>query len=307
MDYLGRDSEDAWKDNPPNQDGIGENEILAVSVGTSSKDSRVSDIKGIEDALQEANPDWSVRRAFTAQTIIERVQEREGERIDNMEQALERAVKNGVKNLVIQPTYLMHGAEYDELMKFVETYWDKFEMVSVAEPLLGEDGADAIVTNADKETVAKAIMVAAVKDADYDSPEAAKKDGAAFVFLGHGTSHIVKTSYSQMQTQMGKLGYDNVFIGTIEGEPEETALETVIEAVAGAGYKKVILRPFMVAAGHHANIAMTEDGKGSWLSMFRASGKIDSVEAQIKGLGSIKAIQQIYVEHTKAAMRKVGK
>ena len=301
-DYFGRDTGDASKDDPRNQDDIGENEILVVSFGTSFNDSRVADIKGIEDALQEAYPDWSVRRAFTAQIIINHIQARDEECIDNMDQALERAVSNGVKNLVVQPTHLMHGAEYDELMESVEAYQDQFESVKVAEPLLGEVGEDATVINADKEAVAEAITSEAVETAGYDRLDAAKEDGAAFVFLGHGTSHTAKVSYSQMHTQMNDLGYDNVFIGTVEGEPEETACEAVIDAVAQAGYKKVILRPLMVVAGDHANNDMAGDDDDSWKSMFNASGEFDSVDTQIAGLGEIEAIQNLYVAHAKAVI-----
>ena len=234
-DYFGRDTGDASKDDSRNQDDIGDNELLVVSFGTSFNDSRVKDIKGIEDALQAAYPDWSVRRAFTAQIIINHVQARDGEKIDNMQQALDRAVANGVKNLVVQPTHLMHGAEYDEMMEMIDEYKDKFEHVAVAEPLLGEVGADAAVINADKEAVAKAVTAAAVKDAGFDSLDAAAEEKVAFVFMGHGTSHTAKVSYSQMQTAMQTLGYSNVFIGTVEGEPEETACENVIEVVKAAG------------------------------------------------------------------------
>lgn len=303
-DYFGRDTGDASLDDPRNQDGIGENEILVVSFGTSFNDSRVSDVKGIEDALQKANPDWSVRRAFTAQIIINHVQARDGECIDNMDQALERAVSNGVKNLVIQPTHLMYGAEYDELMESVEAYKDKFETVKVAEPLLGQVGTDAAVINADKKAVAEALTAEAVKDAGYDSLDAAKEDGTAYVFMGHGTSHTAKVSYSQMQTQMAELGYDNVFIGTVEGEPEETSCEAVMEAAAEAGYTKVVLRPLMVVAGDHANNDMAGGEEDSWLSMFTASGKFESVDTQVIGLGEIEAIQQLYVAHTAEAMNQ---
>ena len=301
-DYFGRDTGDASKDDPRNQDDIGENEILVVSFGTSFNDSRVEDIKGLEDAIQAANPDWSVRRAFTAQIIINHVQARDGEFIDNMDQAMERAVSIGVKNLVIQPTHLMHGAEYDELMEVVEAYQGQFEMVKVAEPLLGEVGADATVINADKEIVAKALTQAAVIEAGYDSLDSAKEDGAAFVFMGHGTYHTAKVSYTQMQSQMEALGYDNVFIGTVEGDPEETSCEAVIDAVVQTGYKKVILRPLMVVAGDHANNDMAGEEEDSWLSMFNASGSFDSVEVQIVGLGSIEDIQKLYVEHTAKVM-----
>lgn len=303
-DYFGRDTGDASKDDPRNQDEIGENEILVVSFGTSFNDSRAADIKGIEDALQEAYPDWSVRRAFTAQIIINHVQARDGEFIDNMDQALERAVANEVKNLIIQPTHLMHGAEYDELTEAVEAYRDQFETVKIAEPLLGEVGADATEINDDKKAVAEAITGEAVITAGYESLEAAKEDGVAFVFMGHGTSHTAKVSYSQMQTQMEELGYDNVFIGTVEGEPEETSCEAVIEAVSQAGYTKVILRPLMVVAGDHANNDMAGDDEDSWLSIFEASGNFDSVDTQITGLGSIDAIKEIYVAHTKAVMEE---
>ncbi len=301
-DYFGRDTGDASKDDSRNQDDIGENELLVVSFGTSFNDSRVKDIKGIEDALQAAYPDWSVRRAFTAQIIINHVQARDGEKIDNMQQALDRAVANGVKNLVVQPTHLMHGAEYDEMMEMIDEYKDQFESVAVAEPLLGEVGADATVINADKEAVAKAVTAAAVKDAGFDSLEAAAEEKVAFVFMGHGTSHTAKVSYSQMQTTMQTLGYDNVFIGTVEGEPEETACENVIEAVKAAGYTKVILRPLMVVAGDHANNDMAGADDDSWLSQFQASGDFESVECQIAGLGEIEDIQQRYIEHTKAAI-----
>ena len=303
-DYFGKDTGDASKDDPLNQDEIGENEILIVSFGTSFNDSRVADIKGIEDAFLESFPDWSVRRAFTSQIIINHIQARDGEKIDNVEQALDRAVENGVKNLIIQPTHLMHGAEYDELIKVVETYRDKFADVKIAEPLLGEVGNDATVINADKKKVAEVLTAEAVKDAGFDSLEAAKEDKTAFVFLGHGTAHVAKVSYSQMSTQMRELGYDNVFIGTVEGEPEETSCEEVIEAVAEAGYTKVILRPLMVVAGDHANNDMAGDEEDSWKSMFLATGKFEKVDAQIFGLGSIDAIQQLYVKHTQDTMKK---
>ena len=301
-DYFGRDTGDASKDDPLNEDNIGENELLVVSFGTSFNDSRAKDIGGIEKALQAAYPDWSVRRAFTAQIIINHVQARDDEKIDNMDQALQRAVDNGVKNLIVQPTHLMHGAEYDELTEAVESYKDKFESVKIAEPLLGEVGTDETAVNEDKAEVAEAITSEAVKTAGFDSLDAAKEDGTAFVFMGHGTSHTANISYSQMQAQMNDLGYDNVFIGTVEGEPENTACEAVIEKLKDAGYKKVILRPLMVVAGDHANNDMAGDDDDSWKSQFEASGAFDSIDTQIAGLGGIDAIQQIYVAHTQAAI-----
>ena len=301
-DYFGRDTGDASKDDPLNGDDIGDNELLVVSFGTSFNDSRTADIGGIEKALQTAYPDWSVRRAFTAQIIINHVQARDDEKIDNMDQALQRAVDNGVKNLVVQPTHLMHGAEYDELTEAVESYKDKFESVTIAEPLLGEVGDSDDAVNDDKKAVAEAITAEAVKTAGYDSLEVAEADGTAFVFMGHGTSHTAKISYSQMQSQMNDLGYDNVFIGTVEGKPEDTACEAVIEKIKEAGYKKVVLRPLMVVAGDHANNDMAGDDEDSWKSQFEASGAFDKIDTQIAGLGEISSIQDLYVAHTKAAI-----
>ena len=301
-DYFGRDTGDASKDDPLNRDEIGENEILVVSFGTSFNDSRVADISSIEKKLQAEYPDWSVRRAFTAQIIINHVQSRDGEKIDNIEQALERAVANGVKNLIIQPTHLMHGAEYDEIVEAVEKYTDKIDNIVIAEPLLGEVGADATVINEDKAVVAQAVVDAAVKDAGYDSLDAAEADGVAFVLMGHGTSHNAKVTYSQMQTQMEKLGYKNVFIGTVEGEPEGTSSESVMSAVKDAGYRKVVLRPLMVVAGDHANNDMAGDEDDSWKSIFTASGYFDSIDTQIAGLGSIDAVQELYAAHTRVAI-----
>ena len=301
-DYFGRDTGDASKDDPLNEDGIGEKELLVVSFGTSFNDSRAQDIGGIEKALQAAYPDWSVRRAFTAQIIINHVQARDGEKIDNMDQALQRAVDNGVKHLVIQPTHLMHGAEYDELCAAAESYKDKIETIEIAEPLLGEVGKDGSTTNADKKAVAEALTAEAVKAAGYESLEDAAKDSTAFVFMGHGTSHAAAVTYTQMQTQMEELAYGNVYIGTVEGKPAETACEAVIERIKEAGYQKVVLRPLMVVAGDHANNDMAGDDEDSWKSQFLASGAFDTVTCQIGGLGGIPAIEQIYVEHTAAVI-----
>ena len=305
-DYFGRDTGDASKDDPRNQDEIGENELLVVSFGTSFNDSRAEDVKGIEDALAAAYPDWSVRRAFTAQIIINHVEARDNEVIDNMQQALDRAVANGVKNLVVQPTHLMHGAEYDEMTEAIDGYKDKFESVAIAEPMLGEVGDDATVINDDKKAVAQAITDEACKVAGFDDMKAAADAGTAFVFMGHGTSHTANVTYDQMQTQMDDLGFTNAFIGTVEGEPEDTACDKVIEKVKEAGFKNVILRPLMVVAGDHANNDMAGDDEDSWKSQFVASGDFDNVDCQIEGLGRIAAVEDLYVAHTKAAIDSLG-
>ena len=301
-DYFGRDTGDASLDDPRNGDGIGKNELLVVSFGTSFNESRAMDIGGIEKALQEAYPDWAVRRAFTSQIIINHVQARDGEAIDNVDQALARAKANGVKNLVVQPTHLMHGAEYDDLVAAVAAAAGDFDTVHIAEPLLGEVGEDAAAVNDDKAAVAEAVVRQAVADGGFENLEAAAAEGTAFVFMGHGTAHLAKVTYSQMQAQMDALGYTNVFIGTVEGEPEETACGQIIEKVKAAGYKKVILRPLMVVAGDHANNDMAGDEADSWKSMFTADGSFEAVDCQVAGLGRIPDVEALYVAHTGNAL-----
>ncbi|MBR3302407.1 MAG: sirohydrochlorin cobaltochelatase [Firmicutes bacterium] len=305
-DYFGLDTGDASADDPRNQDGIGEKEILVVSFGTSFNDSRVATIKAIEDAIdEEFGDEYSVRRAFTAQIIINHIYARDGEKIDNMDQALDRAVANGVKELVVQPTHLMHGAEYDELVEALADYEDDFDSIIISEPLLGPVGADATAINADKLAVAEAVVAAACEDAGYADAAAAAADGAAIVLMGHGTAHVASITYEQMQTAMGQLGYENVFIGTVEGEPESTKCSNVIAAVKAAGYTKVYLRPLMVVAGDHANNDMADpEDEESWFSQFTAEGNFaaENVFCQIKGLGEIPDVQQIYIQHIKNAL-----
>lgn len=303
-DYFGRDTGDASADNPRNWNHIGENEILVVSFGTSFNESRAEDIGGVEDAIadQYERQGWKVRRAFTSQIIINHVQARDGEKIDNVQQALDRAVKNGVKNLVIQPTHLMQGKEYDELKDEVNAYASRFQTVTFSEPLLGEVGKDTTTVNADKETVAKAVTAEAVKDNGDSSLEAAAASGTAFVFMGHGTSHEASITYDQMQSQINDLGYKNVFIGTVEGKPADTACDQVIARIKAAGYKNVVLRPLMVVAGDHANNDMAGSDSDSWKSQFAKTFGAKNISCQIEGLGRIPEIEQIYINHLAEAV-----
>ena len=299
-DYFGLDTGDSSLDDPLNADGIGVNEILIVSFGTSFNESRVEDIGAVEKAVAAAWPDWSARRAFTSQIIVNHILARDDEKLDNVQQALDRAVANGVKNLVVLPTLLMRGAEYDEATSFVRRYADKFETVRIAEPLLGRSDA----SDADKESAVKAVVAEAVRVAGYESLGTAASGGVAFVLVGHGTSHAASVAYSQTQAKLGELGYDNVWIGTVEGKPESTELQAVIDAVAAAGYKKVVLRPFMVVAGDHAHNDIAGDDEDSWKSRFVASGKFESVDVQIAGLGRIAAIRDLYLSRLAETMEK---
>ncbi len=271
---------DASLDNPRNQDDIGENELLVVSFGTSFNDNRRNTIGAIEDALEKAFPDWSVRRAFTSQIIIDHVKSRDGEEIDNVKQALDRAVSNGVKKLVIQPTHLMNGLEYTDLTEEVSQYADAFDKISIGEPLLS--------TDEDFKSVEEAITGAT---ASYDDGQ------TAIVFMGHGTEADSNAIYSKMQENLKADKYDNYYIGTVEATP---SVSDVLEQVKAGDYKRVVLRPLMVVAGDHANNDMAGDEDDSWKSIFEAAGY--NVECVLEGLGSVDAIHEIYVAHAQKAV-----
>ena len=272
----------AARDNSRNADGIGENELLVVSFGTSFNDNRVATIKAIEDAMEDAFPDYDVRRGFTSDIIIEHIFRRDGQEIDSVKEALDRAVSNGVKNLLVQPTHLMNGYEYGDLRNLLEKkYGDKFESIRIGAPLL---------TTEDDFTRVAAAMVESTANAVQDGK-------TAVCWMGHGTSASSNSVYSKMKTVLDDAGHSNHFIGTVESEPTAADL---VKLVTEAGYEKVILRPMMIVAGDHANNDMAGgDDPDSWYSVFSAAGL--EVDCQINGLGEIEAIRQLLADHARAA------
>lgn len=274
---------DASLDNIRNEDGIGEQELLVLSFGTSYNDSRRLTIGAIESAIEAAIPDYSVRRGFTANIVIDHVNRRDGILIDDIDAALKRAVDNKVKTLVVQPTHLMNGIEYDEIVEKVANYSDAFDKVVFGEPLLSSDD--------DFERVEKAIVD---WTAEYDDGE------TAICFMGHGTEHEANKAYQKMQDLLTADGYTNYFIGTVEAEP---TLEDVIAKVKAGNYKRVVLEPLMVVAGDHANNDMAGDEEDSWKSAFEAEGF--EVTCLLRGLGENEEIRKIYVEHAQAAIDSI--
>ena len=259
--------------------------ILVISFGTSYEETRKKTIEQIESDLHHAFPEYPLYRAWTSPRIRAKLQKRDGIHIMDIDEAMTRLKADGIRNVIVQPTYVITGFESDAMKEKVLAHKKDFDSVIICDSLM--------VTKQDKEEVCQAMA----QEYHPDSDE-------ILLFMGHGTSHTAKISYSQMQSQMTDLGYENVFIGTVEGEPEDTSCESVIEKVSAAGYKNVILRPLMVVAGDHANNDMAGSDDDSWLSQFKASGKFDKIDTQINGLGEIEGIQKLYVEHTAAAMSK---
>lgn len=274
------DTGDASMDDPRNQDEIGEQELLVVSFGTSYNDSRRLTIGAIEEAMEAAFPEYSVRRGFTSQIIIDHVKSRDHVTIDNVGEALERAASNGVKTLVIQPTHLMDGLEYTDLVNEAAEYSDAFEQLAIGKPLLS--------SQEDFDQVMAAITEAT---AEYDDGE------TAICFMGHGTEAESNQVYARLQELLTESGYTNYYVGTVEAEP---SLEEVLAKVKEGSYKRVVLEPLMVVAGDHANNDMAGDEEGSWKTAFESEGY--EVTCLVKGLGELEPIQQLFVEHAKAAM-----
>ena len=273
---------DASLDNPRNQDGIGEKELMVVSFGTSFNDNRRLTVGAIEEAMEKAFPDYSVRRGFTSQIIIDHVKSRDGEIIDNVGEALDRAVANGVKTLVVQPTHLMDGFEYNDLVNELAQYADAFESVSIGKPLLTSDE--------DFQAVAETIVEAT---ASYDDGK------TAICFMGHGTEADSNAVYAKMQQVLTDGGHEHYYVGTVEASP---TVEDVLALVQAGEYQRVVLRPLMIVAGDHANNDMAGDEEDSWKSIFEAAGY--EVVCQVNGLGELESIQNLLVDHARAAMEQ---
>ena len=264
----------AYTDNPRNQDGIGENELLVVSFGTSFNDNRAVTVGAVEEAMEKAFPDYAVRRGFTSNIIIEHVYRRDGVAIDDVEQALDRAKANGVKNLVVQPTHLMNGYEYGDLVEELKSRESDFESVRIGAPLLTTDDDFARVAEA---------MVKAVDASDGKT---------AVCYMGHGTAADANSIYARMQKVLTDAGHANYFVGTVEAAP---TAEDLVKLVKEGGYEKVVLRPMMIVAGDHANNDMAGGEADSWKSVFTAAGF--QVDCQINGLGELEEIQQLLAAH----------
>ena len=255
--------------------------ILVTSFGTSFPDSRHITIGAIESAIRESYPDYDVRRAFTAQIIIDHIEKDTGRHIDNFEEAMERAIKDGVKEIIVQPTHLMDGFEYTDIKDALANYESSFEKCALGEPLLASD--------ADQKAVAEAIKAAMEEYED---------DSTAICLMGHGTEADSNSIYETMQGVFTDLGYDNYFVATVEAEP---TFDDVAEAASKAGYTKAVLRPMMVVAGDHANNDMAdEEDPESFASIMKNAGF--EVQSVIEGLGQLDAVDDIYVQHVAAAI-----
>jgi sirohydrochlorin cobaltochelatase len=258
--------------------------ILVVSFGTSYNENRALTLDAVEEVIAERYPDWDVRRAYTAQTVIDILEERDGLKIDNVIEAMERLVEDGVKELVIQPTLVMPGYEYEDVVNEVTPYADKFEKFALGKPL--------IYYNEDYDAVVDALAFAI--------PEISQED-TAVVLMGHGSHHYANATYAALDYVLHAKGYENVFVGAVEGFP---TIDQVIANVTAFGAKKVVQYPFMIVAGDHANNDMAGDEDDSWATLFTQAGF--EVENHLIGLAQHEGILDIILEHLEAAIKEAG-
>ena len=255
--------------------------LLVVSFGTSFADAREKNIAAIENALAGAFPEYEGRRAFTSGMILKKLRERDGISLDSVPEAMERLVREGVQQVVVQPTYVMNGHEFDDMVRDVRAYEGRFRSLKIGRTLLSNDhDFDALI-----ETMFSA-------DAAMVAPD------TALVYMGHGTDHEANRGYAHLQEKLFAAGHRNIFIGTVEATP---TVEDVLALVRQGGFHRVVLLPLMIVAGDHATNDMAGDGKDSWKNIFQRAG-FDTV-CILRGLGERPAIRWMIMGHCAETMK----
>lgn len=258
----------------------GKKGLLAVSFGTSVNETREKTIDAIEAYLKKSFPEYTLYRAWTSKMIIRKLQKRDGVHIDTVKEAMERMAADGVSEVVVQPTHVINGIENDGMIADALAYEDRFDRICFGAPLLTSDE--------DSRAVIEAVMA--------EFAELPKEE--ALVFMGHGTTHYANAIYAALDYKFKDMGYENVFLGTVEAYP---SMQTLMKLVRAHGTKRVTLAPFMVVAGDHAMNDMSSEDKDSWRSQFEAAGF--EVKCVLKGLGEYEGIQKLYAAHVRDAIK----
>ncbi len=255
--------------------------LLVVSFGTSFADAREKNITAIEDALAVSFPEYEVRRAFTSGMIRRKLRERDGIAIDSVSEAMERLVRDGVQQVVVQPTHVMGGKEYDEMAQDVRAYEGRFASLKIGRALLSDDqDLDALI----------AVM--------FSADAAMVPSDTALVYMGHGTDHEANRVYARLQEKLLSAGRQNIFIGTVEAAP---TVADVLSRMRRGAFRRAVLLPLMIVAGDHATNDMAGDEEGSWKRIFQRAGY--ETECVLRGLGECPAIWQMIVAHCAATMK----
>jgi sirohydrochlorin cobaltochelatase len=256
--------------------------ILVVSFGTTYNDTRDKTIGAIENDIAAAYPDYEVRRAFTSQIVITRLAARDGLKIDNVDEAMKRLVADRVREVIVQPTHIMNGLEYEKMMEMVKPYERRFTKIRYGQPLL--------ISDTDFQAVASVLI--------SDTRQLNAED-TAVLFMGHGTEHDANEVYAKLEALLQAQGSERYFVGTVEHEEDLDDIMDELHSLAGV--KKTVLLPLMIVAGDHANNDMAGDDEDSWKSILEEEGY--EVTPVLKGLGEYPGIRSIYVRHIAEAIK----
>lgn len=255
--------------------------ILLVSFGTSFNETREKNIDSIEKEVRNLYPDYSIYSAWTSKMIINKVAKRDAVKINTVTEAMKEIVHDGVLELTVQPTHIINGLENDFMTADVMEFKDHFQRLSFGSPLLTNiEDVRSIV-----DVLAQAYPL--------------KDKTRALVLMGHGSTHHSNFSYAALEYTFKEMGYDNVFVGTIEAYPD---IDVVLKSVNSYRPSEIILIPFMLVAGDHAVNDMAGDEDDSWKNIFESAGY--PVTCSVKGLGEYRGIRDLYIKHLEAALHR---
>lgn len=284
--------------------------IVLAGFGTSYPSALVS-FTNIQKEARTAFPGVEVRIAFTSNIIrnIWHKRQHDKEFLKNNKNihkdilfvkgplaTIADLQDEGYNIIIVQPTHIYEGEEYIDLSSYIsglnsiETVKAKympFKKLVLGRPILGKKGPERDY-HEDIEICAKAMT----KDVAL-----AKKDNAALVYMGHGNEFLTTGAYIEFQQAMRNMYPGTpIFIGTVEGFP---SLDNVVSGLVHSKIKKIVLKPFMIVAGDHANNDMAGSDDDSWKNVIKSKGI--RVITVIHGIGENKEIGKILIQHIKDA------
>lgn len=250
--------------------------ILVVSFGTSYEETRKKTIDVIDNEIKAEFQEYDIYNAYTSKMILKVIKERDSLHVNNVTEAMEEMLENGIEEVIVQPTLILNGIEYDLMVDDVKAFENKFNKIKIGTPLL--------TTTKDSFDVIKAF--------EKKSPKIKEKE--AIVFMGHGSEHYTNSIYAALDYMFKAEGHKDIYMATVEAYPE---LDDIIDVLKEKEYKKLILIPFMIVAGDHANNDMASDEEDSWKTVLTKEGF--EVECIVEGLGENEFIRKIFIEHIK--------
>ncbi|QHQ61246.1 sirohydrochlorin cobaltochelatase [Anaerocolumna sedimenticola] len=252
--------------------------ILVVSFGTSHNETRKKTIEQIEKDIGETYPEFKIYRAFTSNMIINILKRRDGMIVNTVTEAMEQMYMDGIDEVIVQPTHIINGIENDNMIVAIQNWRSRFRSVKIGTPLL--------TSMQDYYEVITGLV--------SELPVIQKDE--AVVYMGHGTTHYSNTSYAALEYMFRDYGHEDIYVATVEAYP---ALENVIKQLKKKNYKKVILIPFMIVSGDHAQNDMAGSEESSWKTRLESQGY--EVRCSLKGLGEYKSIRNIFTGHVAKA------